>query len=590
MNWSTHEFIWLDWVILIMGILCVAFVVWHSIKKDKEKMKGADSQDYLFGKGEPWYIIGAAIFAANIGSEHLVGLAGTGAKDGVGMAHWEMQGWMILILGWLFVPFYELLSKKLGRIVTMPEFLRYRYTKATGTWLSIITLIAYILTKVSVTAFTGGIFFEYLLGIPFWYGALGLVAITAIFTVFGGMKGVMTLSAIQTPILIIGSFLVLFLGLAAVGGGSITVGWQHMMDYCGTLHNGYGTTHMFHWATVNASGQPDPLYHEYPGFAVFLGASIIGFWYWCTDQHIVQRVLGQTKDEDNAVVMKRARRGSICAGYFKLLPVFMFLIPGMVAATLAGDPTSGFHFGIKAGTTDPDTDAAFAQMVKFVLPAGVKGIVTIGFICALVASLAAFFNSCATLFTEDFYKPMRKGKSEAHYVLVGRIATVVVVILGLLWMPIMMSMNTLYSYLQNIQSLLAPAMVAVFSLGIFSKKITPMAGQWGLIGGFLIGMLRLVTNVLTQSGGAAMSGWWWEHTTWFWQTNWLIFECWLLVFIIVLMIIVSCFTKAPNQEQVAAITFTSAYKKQIRDSWSTADIIASLGVVALCAAFYWYFF
>ncbi|MGI6223550.1 MAG: sodium:solute symporter [Prevotella sp.] len=577
MNWSAKEFIWLDWVVLAVGILLVAIAVYRSIMKDKKRMKGADSQDYLFGKGEPWWVIGAAIFAANIGSEHLVGLAGTGAKDGVGMAHWEMQGWMILILGWLFVPFYQLLNNKLGRIITMPEFLKFRYTKATGSWLSIITLVAYVLTKVSVTAFTGGIFFEYLLGIPFWYGALGLIFITAVFTIFGGMKGVMTMSAIQTPILIIGSFLVLFLGLATLGDGSITQGWTNMMNYCSQLHNGYGTTHMFHWS------EGDPMYHDYPGFVVFIGASIIGFWYWCTDQHIVQRVLGQTKGEDNTVVMKRARRGTICAGYFKLLPVFMFLIPGMVAAALAANPA-------KYGLVMDNTDAAFALMVKDVLPAGVKGIVTIGFISALVTSLAAFFNSCATLFTEDFYKPLRKGKSEAHYVLVGRLATVAVVILGLIWMPVMMSMDTLYSYLQNIQSLLAPAMVAVFSLGIFSKKITPMAGQWGLIGGFIIGMVRLLTNVITHNGDATMTGWFWENTTWFWQTNWLVFEVWLLVFLIVMMFVISMFTKAPSKEQIAAITFTSDYKAQIRASWSAGDVIASLGVVALCAAFYVYFF
>ena len=351
MNWNAKEFIWLDWVVLAIGIGLVAVAVYRSIMKDKRKMKGADSQDYLFGKGEPWWVIGAAIFAANIGSEHLVGLAGTGAKDGVGMAHWEMQGWMILILGWLFVPFYQLLNNKLGRIITMPEFLKFRYTKATGSWLSIITLVAYVLTKVSVTAFTGGIFFEYLLDIPFWYGALGLIFITAVFTIFGGMKGVMTMSAIQTPILIIGSFLVLFLGLATLGDGSITQGWSNMMTYCSHLHNGYGTTHMFHWS------EGDPMYHEYPGFVVFLGASIIGFWYWCTDQHIVQRVLGQTKGEDNSVVMKRARRGTICAGYFKLLPVFMFLIPGMVAAALAANPA-------KYGLVMNNTDAAFALMVR----------------------------------------------------------------------------------------------------------------------------------------------------------------------------------------------------------------------------------
>lgn len=573
MNWNSSEFIWLDWLVLATGVIAIVWAVYRSIKKDKEKMQGADSQDYLFGKGEPWYIIGAAIFAANIGSEHLVGLAGTGAKDGVGMAHWEMQGWMILILGWLFVPFYQLLNNKMGKIITMPDFLKFRYTQRTGSWLSIITLIAYVLTKVSVTAFTGGIFFEYLLGLPFWYGAIGLIVITAIFTVFGGMKGVMTLSAIQTPILIIGSFLVLFLGLNMLGDGSITEGWSQMMTVCNAAHDGFGTTHMFH------TDPADPMYPQFPGYVVFLGASIIGFWYWCTDQHIVQRVLGQSKGEANDVVMKRARRGSIAAGYFKILPVFMFLIPGMVAAALAA----------KGEFDMSNTDAAFAVMVKDVLPAGVKGIVTIGFICALVASLAAFFNSCATLFTEDFYKPMCKGKSEATYVLVGRIATVVVVILGMAWIPIMMSLGSLYDYLQGIQSLLAPAMVAVFALGIFSKRITPKAGEVGMIVGFIIGMVRLLTNIFTNTGKDVMNGWYWEYTSWFWQTNWLIFEIWLLVFLLVLMAVVSCFTPKPTAEQIEAITFTGSYKKLIRESWNKWDVIASLGVVILCALFYIYF-
>ena len=580
MNWNTNEFIWLDWAVLGIGVVAIIWAVYHAIEKDKRRMKGADSQDYLFGKGEPWYVIGAAIFAANIGSEHLVGLAGTGAKDGVGMAHWEMQGWMILILGWLFVPFYQLLNNKLGKIITMPDFLKFRYTQRTGSWLSIITLIAYVLTKVSVTAFTGGIFFEYLLGLPFWYGAIGLIAITAVFTVFGGMKGVMTLSAIQTPILIIGSFLVLFLGLSMLGNGSIAEGWEQMMAVCNAAHDGFGTTHMFH------TDPADPMYPQFPGYVVFLGASIIGFWYWCTDQHIVQRVLGQTKGEDNAKVMQRARRGTIAAGYFKLLPVFMFLIPGMVAFALSQKTGSGIVMDI---TNTHDTDGAFAMMVKNILPAGVKGLVTIGFICALVASLAAFFNSCATLFTEDFYKPMKKGMSESHYVFVGRVATVVVVILGLAWMPIMMNMGNLYSYLQDIQSLIAPAMVAVFTLGIFSKRITPKAGEWGLIGGFLIGMLRLLTNVITNSGKAVMDGAFWEYTTWFWQTNWLIFEVWLLVFIIVLMVVVSMFTPKPSAEQIEAITFTKDYKASILKSWNKWDVIATLGVIALCAAFYVYF-
>jgi len=443
---------------------------------------------------------------------------------------------------------------------------------------------------------------------------------------------------------------VLFLGLAYLGGGNIADGWAAMMDNARAMHEGAGINHMFHFeemTTPEGGKVSDVLFKQYPGYMVFIGASIIGFWYWCTDQHIVQRVLGQRKGEDNSVVMKRARRGTIAAGFFKILPCFMFLIPGMIAIALSNGYVNDFTLldpetldkAIEAAKTpealqgitsvlnsiDPalindhsllsnpewiqahtealnnamlntdapkfmlKTDASFAMMVKTVLPVGVKGIVTIGFICALVASLAAFFNSCATLFTEDFYKPMKPGKSESHYVFVGRMATVAVVILGLLWMPVMMSMDTLYSYLQNIQSLLAPAMVAVFTMGIFSKKITPKAGEWGLIGGFLIGMVRLITNVVTNNGDAQMTGWFWENTTWFWQTNWLIFEIWLLVFIIVMMIVVSFFTPAPSKAQIEAITFNSDYRKQIRESWGVWDIVGTLVVIGLCACFYAYF-
>ena len=343
MNWNSHQFVWLDWAVIVAGIALVAWAVWREVQKDKRLQGSETSGGYFLGKGEPWYVLGAAIFAANIGSEHLVGLAGAGAKTGLGMAHWEMQGWMILVLGWLFVPFYQHAG-----VFTMPEFLNRRYTRKTSSWLSIITLISYILTKVSVTAFTGGIFMESLLGLPFWYGAIGLIVLTGIFTVFGGMKGVMTLSKIQTPILIIGSFLVLFLGLYALGDGSIGGGWNAMLDHARGLNEGYGTNHLMHF------DQNDPLYSQFPGFWVIAGSAIIGFWYWCTDQHIVQRVLGQQEGEKAADVMRRARRGTIAAGYLKVLPVFMFLIPGMIAAALAAKSGSGFEMG--------STDEAFDRL------------------------------------------------------------------------------------------------------------------------------------------------------------------------------------------------------------------------------------
>jgi len=560
MNWTSHQFIWLDWLIIAIGVISIAWAVWIAIRKQK-RLAGESSREYFLG-GEPWWVMGAAIFAANIGSEHLVGLAGAGAETGMGMAHWEMHGWMIIIFGWVFVPFY-----KHSRVFTMPEFLNRRYTRATSSWLSIITLVSYVLTKVSVTAFTGGIFLQSLLGLPFWYGAIGLVLLTGIFTVAGGMKGVMTLSKIQTPILIIGSFLVLFLGLLALGGGSITSGWTSMIDHAKSLNQGFGTNHLMHF------DKADPLYEKFPGIWVILGSAIIGFWYWCTDQHIVQRVLGGKN-------MNEMRKGAILAGYLKLLPVFMFLVPGMIAAALAAKPESGFTMG--------SMDEAFGSMVKFVLPAGVKGIVTIGFISALVASLAAFFNSCATLYTVDFYKPKHPEASEKKLVWIGRAATWVVVLLGLVWIPVMKGLGSLYAYLQDVQSLLAPAIVAVFVLGIFSKKITPKAGETGIIVGFSIGIIRLICNIFKDNLNAMNL----SSLNWFWNTNWLIFEVYLLLFIIVVMIIVSLFTKQASEEKLAGITYfsqTPEQRTETRKSWSKWDVLTSAIVIAFCIAFYIYF-
>jgi SSS family solute:Na+ symporter len=377
----------------------------------------------------------------------------------------------------------------------------------------------------------------------------------------------MTLSKIQTPILIIGSFLVLFLGLLALGDGSVAQGWTNMIDHAKTLNKGYGTNHLMHF------DKADPLYDKFPGVWVFVGASIIGFWYWCTDQHIVQRVLGGKN-------MNEMRKGTILAGYLKLLPVFMFLIPGMIAAALAAKSGSGFTMG--------KTDEAFGSMVKFVLPVGIKGIVTIGFISALVASLAAFFNSCATLYTVDFYKPKHPEASEKKLVWVGRAATWVVVFLGLVWIPVMMGLGSLYSYLQDVQSLLAPAIVAVFVLGIFSKKITPKAGEMGIIVGFVIGMIRLITNVIKGNWANLLP----DNLKWFWETNWLVFEIYLLLFIILFMVIVSFFTKRATEQQLKGITYFSQSPEQIaetKSSWSAIDIITSLGVVVICILFYIYF-
>ena len=559
----------LDWIVI--GVFCFALigiVLWVVSQKNN------NSADYfLGGKDATWIAIGASIFASNIGSEHLIGLAGAGASSGMAMAHWEIQGWMILILGWVFVPFYTR-----SMVYTMPEFLEKRYNKESRTILSVISLISYVLTKVAVTVYAGGLVFQQVFGIKelwgidfFWIAAIGLVVITALYTIFGGMKSVLYTSVLQTPILLLGSLIILVLGLKELGG------WNEMMSICGAVTvNDYSNT-----MTELIRNNNDP---NFPWLGALVGSAIIGFWYWCTDQFIVQRVLSG-KDE------KEARRGTIFGAYLKLLPVFLFLIPGMIAFALhqkyVGVGAEGF---LPLLNGNPNADAAFPTLVAKLLPAGVKGLVVCGILAALMSSLASLFNSSAMLFTIDFYKRFKPETPEKTLVVIGQIATVVIVILGILWIPIMRSVgDVLYTYLQDVQSVLAPGIAAAFLLGITWKRTSAKGGMWGLIAGMVIGLTRLGAKVYYSNvEGAADS----MFKYLFYDLNWLFFCGWMFLFCIVVVIIVSMFTEAPSEDKIKGLVFGTSTPEQIaatRASWNKWDVIHSVIILGITVAFYVYF-
>jgi SSS family solute:Na+ symporter len=546
----------LDWIVL--GLFCfglVGIILW--VLKQREET----STDYfLAGRDATWIAIGASIFASNIGSEHLVGLAGAGASSGMAMAHWEMHGWIILILGWFFVPFYAR-----SGVFTMPEFLEKRYNKGSRSVLSIISLVSYVFTKVAVTVYAGGVVFKQVFGIEsifgidfFWISAVGLVILTGIYTTLGGMKAVLYTSVLQAPVLLVGSVVVLIIGLAKLGG------WSEMMEICRAVPvNDYGNN----MTQLMRSGQ-DP---EFPWTGVILGSAIIGFWYWCTDQYIVQRVLsGRNQTE--------SRRGAILGASFKLLPVFIFLIPGMIA----------YGLNVKGIITLPDSDSAFAVLVKELLPVGFKGLVVGGLLAALMSSLASLFNSSATLFTVDFYQKYKPKASEAELVKVGKIATMVVVVLGVLWIPVMKGMGkVLYAYLQDVQSLLAPGIAAVFLLGIASKRTTPGAGFIGLITGFILGMTRLVFKVFES--GISQDSFLYRV---FLKPNWLHYEIVIFFIIIGLMILVSMVTKPADPAEIRSLYIGSATAEEkaiTRASWNNWDLLFSGLVIVVIIGFYAYF-
>lgn len=547
----------IDWIIIVFFFLClIGIVVWVLLHKDKT------TEDYfLAGKNAGWLSIGSSIFASNIGSEHLVGLAGAGFVSGMAMAHWEMHGWVILLLGWVFVPFYDRI-----KIFTMPEFLERRYSSGSRMILSFISLVSYILTKVAVTVYSGGVVFGTVFGIEaisvfghtidfFWVSAIGLVVITGLYTIIGGMKAVMYTSVLQTPVLLIGSIVILVVGLVKVGG------WSEVERLCGdNIH------------LIRSAADP-----EYPWTGVIFGSMIIGFWYWCTDQYIVQRVLSGRNQ-------KEARRGSILAGYFKLLPVFIFLIPGMIAFALYQKglltiPTNTITGG-------PDADKAFSSLVAQLLPIGFKGVVVCGLLAALMSSLSSLFNSSAALFVGDFYKKIKPQSTEEHLLRVGRIATAVVVILGILWIPVMKGMgNVLYKYLQSVQGYLAPAIAIAFIFGVFWKKSNAKAGLWTLLVGFSLGIFRLFLDVIKDS--LPVDSFFYTIAS----VNWLHYEEIIFVICGLIMILISKFGKPATleQQQYTIYAASAENKKETRASWNKWDVVHTVIILSIIVAFYIYF-
>ncbi len=529
----------LDWIVVGAYFAGLMGVAWWVLKQKQET-----SEDYfLAGRHAGWFVIGASIFASNIGSEHIVGLAGTGANTGVAMGLYELHSWLALLLGWVFIPFYLR-----SRVFTMPEFLEQRYGPSARWFLSLVMLVGYVLTKVSVTVYAGAVVFQVLMGIDFWTGALIVVLLTGVYTVFGGLRAVLYTEAVQMVVLVIGSVIVTAIGLSKIGG------WENLVATAGSDH-------------LNLFLPAD--HPEFPWPAMVLAPPIVGLWYWCTDQYIVQRVLAG-RDE------AQARRGTIFAAYLKLLPFFIFLIPGVVAFALA-----------RTGQIQLESpDQSFPVMVKTLLPVGVRGLVAGGLLAALMSSLAAVFNSCSTLFTMDIYKKFRPLASERSLVRVGRIATGVVVVFGVLWIPLMQNISgELYHYLQSVQAYIAPPIAAVFFLGLFWKRLNAAGAMSALVGGFVIGMLRLVMEINKESLGDGVM-------FWFADVNFLYFAILLLGICLVLLIGVSYMYPAPSMEQIQGLTYATTMTRDrelSRASWNARDVVLSLIVLVAIAVILVYF-
>ena len=541
----------LDWFVLgayFFALILVA--VWVVVQKNK------NTEDYfLAGRNVGWFVIGASIFASNIGSEHVVGLAGTGFESGTPMAHYELHAWIVLLLGWLFLPFYI----RSGAF-TMPEFLEKRFDSRSRWFLSLFSLVAYVLTKVSVTIYAGGIVVSELLGIPFWYGAIGVVVFTGIYTVIGGMKAVIYTETLQAVVLILGSVIITYLGLQEVGG------WNELRN----IVIAESPNHFNMWRPMT-----DP---DFPWTGLLFGGTIVGVWYWCTDQYIVQRTLAANN-------IKIGRRGAIFGAYLKLLPIFIFLIPGIIAFALSiKDPVA---FSIEKA------DRAFPMLVKTLLPVGLKGLVAGGLMAALMSSLASVFNSCSTIFTIDIYKKLRPLESEKKLLNIGKIATTVIVILGIVWIPIMEKIGggVMYQYLQNVQSYIAPPVTAVFLLGIIWKRVNAEAAITTLLAGLILLIVRLGSEIYYQpmiASGQVMDNFMFAFAT----VNFSHMAILMFIFSALLCITVSILTSPPDYSKISGLsygTLTANHRKENSESYNTVDVILSIILIIIVVSILSYF-
>jgi len=538
-----------DWIIVAGYFLIILGLAWWVIKKRKDT-----STDYfLAGRHLGWFVIGASIFASNIGSEHLVGLAGSGATDGVAMAHYELHAWCLLVLGWVMVPFYMR-----SKVFTMPEFLEKRFSPAARTVLSIISLVAYVLTKIAVGIFAGGIVFSVLLpdihfmGLDsFWIGSILVIVLTGIYTILGGLRAVAYTEALQTIILAFGGVLVAIFGLKALGG------WGELRNICGPemfnlwkplVPAGIQGT----WEPVREAGRMAWYFNDnYPWLGMLFCAPIIGLWYWCTDQYIVQRALGAPGEQV-------ARRGSIFASFLKLLPVFIFIIPGMICFALAKsgrvEVIQQTLFDSQGQLMRDNAQMAFPLLVAYVLPVGVRGIVVAGLLAALMSSLAGVFNASSTLFTMDFYSRFRPKATQHQLVWIGRVATSVMVLIGLLWIPVIRGGKGLYDYLQTVQGYLAPPIFVVFFFGVFNKRLNSKGCLAALITGFIMGLFRLAIDTPVK----LVESFAYEQGSFFWIMNNIFFQYYsLLIFIVcaVVMVVVSYMTEEPSYQKITSLTY-----------------------------------
>ncbi|XP_035690335.1 sodium/glucose cotransporter 4-like isoform X1 [Branchiostoma floridae] len=546
---ETAEIHWADIVVIAVYFAIILGIgLWSTRRANRGSAKGY----FLAGRGMSWWPVGASLFASNIGSVHFVGLAGTASASGIAVVAYEWNAIFILVmLGWIFVPVYISAG-----VFTMPEYLRKRFGGQRITvYLSVVSLLLYVFTKISADIFAGAVFIQQSLKWDLYLAVVLLLAITAVYTVLGGLSAVIWTDTAQTVIMIAGAFVLTGLSLSQIGGYeemkrryALSVpAVRNNNTTCGIPPD--DSLHMFR----------DPLKSDLPWPGITFGLTILATWYWCTDQVIVQRCLA-------AKTIEHSKGGCILAGYLKILPFFLMILPGMISRALYPD---------EVGCVDPDeclrhcqnaagcSNVAYPKLVVRIMPTGLRGLMLAVMLAALMSSLTSIFNSSSTIFTMDIWRKFRTQSTERELMIVGRLFVVLLVVISIVWIPIVQAAQggQIFSYIQAVTGYLSPPICASFILGIFWKRMTEPGAFWGLMSGLVVGLIRLVMDFAYGSPGCGEPEF---RPAVLWRVHFLYFAMILFAVSAIVMVVVSLCTPPIDDKHLVRLTWATRHNFEER--------------------------
>lgn len=521
--------------ISIIAIYLIAILI-IGVRVARNSNKGSDSY-FLAGRTLKWPVIGAALFASNISTVHLVGLAASGFQDGLVWGNFELLAILtLIILGLIFAPFYFK-----NKISTLPEFLEKRYNTTARTCMAILALLGALFMHIGVSLYAGAVVFEHFFGLNVYVSILAISLITTIYTVVGGLQSVVITETIQTVILIAGAIILTIFALLALPDHGIN-SWDELVS----------ATKPEQLNLLPSESNPSGLTCQ----ALLLGYPVIGIWYWCADQTIVQRVLG-------AQTLNDAKIGPLFAAFIKILPVFILVLPGVLGYVLFKDII-----------VDPND--TFPVLITSLLPMGLKGLMAAALLAALMSTIAAALNSAGTLVSIDIVKRNRPHVSENKQIFIGRVTAVVVMIIAISWSPLIARFNSIFEAINVLLTVISPPITTVFLWGVFWKRGNHQGALATFVGGFLLGLFAFLidfpvfgdTKMITDVMGISfmMQAWW------------LFVACSLIYFT------VSLATPPPDYTRIKKFTLDTPWsllKKEKHEKWNIPLLLSALLILLL---------